>query len=221
MKRTHGTRFFTAAEITNEARLALERAGFSRRDFLKGTGALVVGFSVAGRLDKLGASNAAIAATLDVPLNQVDSWIAIAQDESVTGYTGKCEFGQGFRTVQYQLIADELYVPLERITLVVCDTAVTPDQGTTSGSQSHPRRSFSAGDLRPADRRGAVQPDGECGRGAQGSKPVHGARYLGPALRNSGQNDGTISIRPARPAARHVAWQGGPATRRRSHGDRR
>ena len=80
MKRTHGTRFFTTAEITNDARLALERAGFSRRDFLKGTGALVVGFSIAGRLDKLGASNAALAATLDVPLNQVDSWIAIAQD---------------------------------------------------------------------------------------------------------------------------------------------
>jgi len=149
MKRTHGTRFFTTAEITNDARLALERAGFSRRDFLKGTGALVVGFSIAGRLDKLGASNAALAATLDVPLNQVDSWIAIAQDESVTGYTGKCEFGQGFRTVQYQLIADELCVPLERITLVVCDTAITPDQGTTSGSQSHPTE-FGPNGLRQA-----------------------------------------------------------------------
>jgi CO/xanthine dehydrogenase Mo-binding subunit len=37
-----------------------------------------------------------------------------------------------------QLIAEELSVPVDRITLVQCDTAVTPDQGTTSGSQSHP-----------------------------------------------------------------------------------
>ena len=29
-------------------------------------------------------------------------------------------------------------MPLARVTLIQCDTAVTPDQGTTSGSQSHP-----------------------------------------------------------------------------------
>ena len=68
----------------------------------------------------------------------LDSWIAIAEDGSVTAYTGKCELGQGLYTAQTQLIAEELDVPLDRVTLVQCDTDVTPDQGTTSGAQSHP-----------------------------------------------------------------------------------
>ena len=29
-------------------------------------------------------------------------------------------------------------MPLDRVTLIQCDTASTPDQGTTSGAQSHP-----------------------------------------------------------------------------------
>ena len=142
-------RSFTPSAMTADARAALERAGFSRRDFLKGTGALVVGFSVLGRLEIAGVPGKAAAQTLEIPLNQVDSWIAIGADESITGYTGKCEFGQGFRTVQYQLIADELYVPLERVNLIVCDTSLTPDQGTTSGSQSHPTE-FGPNGLRQA-----------------------------------------------------------------------
>jgi CO/xanthine dehydrogenase Mo-binding subunit len=70
--------------------------------------------------------------------DQLDSWIAIGEDGRVTAYTGKCELGQGLRTAQMQLIAEELVVPLDRITLIQCDTERTPDQGTTSGSQSHP-----------------------------------------------------------------------------------
>ena len=62
-----------------------------RRDFLKGAGVLIVGF----QLDAQSNTQAR-----DVSLNQVDSWIAIAQDESITIYSGKCDFGQGFSTVQ-------------------------------------------------------------------------------------------------------------------------
>ena len=43
---------------------------------------------------------------------QLDSWIAIAADGSVTAYTGKCELGQGMLTAQTQLVAEELSVPL-------------------------------------------------------------------------------------------------------------
>ena len=70
--------------------------------------------------------------------SQLDSWIAIAADGRVTAYTGKAELGQGLFTAQTQLIAEELGVAIDRVTLVQCDTATTPDQGTTSGSQSHP-----------------------------------------------------------------------------------
>src|SRR6185369_17877046 len=68
----------------------------------------------------------------------LDSWIGIAADGSVTAHTGKCELGQGIQTAQAQLIAEELSVAVDRVKLVMCDTAICPDQGTTSGSQSHP-----------------------------------------------------------------------------------
>src|SRR5205823_5112092 len=77
---------------------------------------------------------------------QLDSWIAIAADGNVTAYTGKCELGHGLYTVQTQLIAEELGVPFSRVKLVQCDTALTPDQGTTSGAQSHPTN-FNQGSL--------------------------------------------------------------------------
>jgi len=68
----------------------------------------------------------------------LDSWIAIGNDGAVTAYTGRADMGQGMSTVQTQLIAEELSVPVNRVRLVQCDTAMTPDQGTSSGSQAHP-----------------------------------------------------------------------------------
>jgi nicotinate dehydrogenase subunit B len=111
----------------------------NRRSFLKASGALVVAFSVAPesifaqRLD--GASS-----------NQLDGWISVNADGSITGYTGKCELGHGLYTAQTQLIAEELSVPFNRVKLIQCDTDLTPDQGTTSGAQSHPTN-FNQGSL--------------------------------------------------------------------------
>jgi CO/xanthine dehydrogenase Mo-binding subunit len=68
----------------------------------------------------------------------LDSWLAVASDGTVTALTGKCDFGQGMYTVQTQLVAEELCVSLSSVKLIQCDTSVTPDQGTTSGSQSTP-----------------------------------------------------------------------------------
>ncbi|MGH9147478.1 MAG: twin-arginine translocation signal domain-containing protein, partial [Vicinamibacterales bacterium] len=66
------------ARPTKDARAALERAGFSRRDFLKGSGALIVSFSAA-RFDAL-APGLAVAQGSPVPGDQLDSWIAIRAD---------------------------------------------------------------------------------------------------------------------------------------------
>ena len=104
-----------------------------RRDFLKSSGALVVAFSSAGATDLFGQGR------FDGPgTPQLDAWLAIAADGSVTAYTGKVELGHGLFTAQTQLVAEELSVPLSRVKLIQGDTAVSPDQGTTSGSQSHP-----------------------------------------------------------------------------------
>ena len=109
-------------------------AALSRRGFLKTSGALIVGFSMAGSGDaQIGGPSPG-----SPPINQVDSWIAIAADGSVTAYSGKEELGQGISTAQTQLVAEELSVPFDRVKLIYCDTALTPDQAYTSGSQSHP-----------------------------------------------------------------------------------
>jgi len=108
----------------------------NRRDFLKGSGALIVSFSLG--------SEQPVRAQFGGPvpgapaMNQLDSWIAIAGDGSVTAYSGKEELGQGISTAQAQLIAEELCVPFQRVKLIYCDTALTPDQAYTAGSQSHP-----------------------------------------------------------------------------------
>lgn len=111
----------------------------TRREFLKQSGALIVTFSAAGVVSELEFVTGVAAQGINGnPGTGLDSWIAIAADGRVTAYTGKCELGHGLFTAQTQLIAEELSVPLDRVTLIQCDTALTPDQGTTSGAQSHP-----------------------------------------------------------------------------------
>ena len=104
--------------------------------FSKGSGALIVAFSSATVLDRSGRPLAQ--GFNGAGSTQLDAWIAIGRDGVVMAYTGKCDFGQGLYTAQMQLVAEEACVPLNRVRLVQCDTALTPDQGTTSGQQSHP-----------------------------------------------------------------------------------
>jgi len=121
--------------LTRDARAALRREGFSRRDFLRNSGVLIVGFTMA---ERTGTAQFGGPVTGSPPLNQLDSWVAIAADGSVTAYSGKEELGQGISVAQTQLVAEELCVPFQRVKLIYCDTAFTPDQAYTAGSQSHP-----------------------------------------------------------------------------------
>ena len=105
----------------------------NRRDFLKSSGALIVASPRPTSRRSWGKD----VSTAPVRRSSI-SWIAIAADGSVTAYTGKVELGHGLFTAQTQLVAEELSVPFSRVKLIQGDTAVTPDQGTTSGSQSHP-----------------------------------------------------------------------------------
>jgi CO/xanthine dehydrogenase Mo-binding subunit len=122
--------------LSPDAQDALDRTGFSRRMFLKGSGALIVAFASTTATERFGGLFAQGFNGTGSP--QLDSWIAIAQDGTVTAYTGKCDFGQGLYTAQLQLVAEEVSVSVSRVRLIQCDTSVTPDQGTTSGQQSHP-----------------------------------------------------------------------------------
>ena len=125
--------------LTAEASAGLIETSVSRRSFLIGAGAMVVLFSAKGQRGTAAAQEFEGGAGPGAPSpNQLDSWIAIGADGKVTAYTGKEEIGQGISTAQIQLVAEELCVPFNQVNLIYCDTALTPDQGITSGSQSHP-----------------------------------------------------------------------------------
>jgi nicotinate dehydrogenase subunit B len=115
------------------------KSQFSRRDFFKASGVLVVSFSATTIIEPLAFAQGPFDThPSHIDPEKLDSWIAITAGGRVTAYTGKCDFGQGMYTAQTQLVAEELCVPLDRVKLIQCDTAITPDQGTTSGSQSTP-----------------------------------------------------------------------------------
>src|SRR5262245_27400829 len=106
-----------------------------RRQFLAGSGALVVGFALAPIAPAL----AQPAARGTFPLrgveeDGVDSFLAIARDGQVTLYSGRVDLGTGLRASYRQIVAEELDVPYERIVMIDGDTALTPDQGGTGGS---------------------------------------------------------------------------------------
>ena len=114
-----------------------DRRALSRRQFVQGLGMLVVGFSTRiPTLDAL-ARAAQLGIVPDYPtfdLKAVDSFIEIHGDGNVLIKIGKINNGQGTPTAWAMLAAEELDVPLERIDVRFGDTASTPDQGVTGGS---------------------------------------------------------------------------------------
>src|SRR3989442_11613797 len=109
----------------------------SRRDLLKAGGALIVSFSFDAALPRWArAQTPVLPSDAAKPLDpsQVDSFLAIHADGTVTVYTGKVDVGTGLRIAVAQMAAEELGVRADRITIVDGDTGVCPDQGGTGGS---------------------------------------------------------------------------------------
>jgi CO/xanthine dehydrogenase Mo-binding subunit len=111
----------------------------SRRRFLKQGAAVTVAFTLAPRFDAAGQGTGATPPALPGSLQtnrQLDAWLAIDANGTVTVFTGKVELGQGITTALSQIVADELGVDLSRIAMVSGDTSRTPNEGVTSGSLS-------------------------------------------------------------------------------------
>ncbi len=70
---------------------------------------------------------------------EVGAWLHVGEDSGVTVYTGKVEIGQNIRTSLTQVVAEELHTPVERIRLVMADTALTPYDAGTFGSSTTPQ----------------------------------------------------------------------------------
>jgi CO/xanthine dehydrogenase Mo-binding subunit len=105
---------------------------FSRRAVLKG-GAITVGFAVAGMPSRGRAQSAAVAKRI-LDSKEVDAFLAVNADGTVTLFCGKVDLGQGLRIAIPQIAAEELGINVDKITFIEGDTALTPDQGRTSGS---------------------------------------------------------------------------------------
>ena len=134
-----------AEPLSEKAVEALEFLEPSRRNFLKTAGVMMVGFSAVATVATTAHAQSPINPSGMIDNTQLDNWIAIGADESITVLAGKHELGQGMRTLQLQLAAEELSVPLERITLVLGISGITPNQGLTVGSLSTPTQFGSAG----------------------------------------------------------------------------
>jgi CO/xanthine dehydrogenase Mo-binding subunit len=103
-----------------------------RRQFTAGLGAIVVAFS----LDPVPAVGQERLPGSLQNNRKLDGWIRINSDGTATIYTGKVELGQGILTALAQIAAEELDLPLARITMISGDTGQTPNEGQTAGSQS-------------------------------------------------------------------------------------
>ena len=111
----------------------------SRREFLKTSGMLVVGFSAAAVASPFAAQSAAQAARglyPDPDFRQLDSWIVIHQDNTATFYVGKTDCGQGTGTAFRQMMSDELDIAFTDTTCVMGTTDITVDQGGSGGSDA-------------------------------------------------------------------------------------
>jgi CO/xanthine dehydrogenase Mo-binding subunit len=115
----------------------------SRRDFLKGSGLLVVSFGAAAMtnvrlLSAASSAQAAAAQTVgpypDPDFRRLDSWIVIHEDSTATFYVGKTDGGQGTGTAFRQMMCDELDIAFDKTSLIMGRTDITVDQGGSGGS---------------------------------------------------------------------------------------
>jgi nicotinate dehydrogenase subunit B len=105
----------------------------SRRQFGKAAGGLVLSFALAPKLSLAQAPK--LPGSLDKN-RMLDAWLRIEADGSATIFAGKVELGQGILVALAQMAAEELDLPLARVAMISGDTARTPDEDYTSGSQS-------------------------------------------------------------------------------------
>jgi nicotinate dehydrogenase subunit B len=101
----------------------------NRREALAGAGALVVAVTLPGI-----ALAATCASRLPLKPDQLATYISVNADGSAVGWIGKVDMGQGTDIGWTIMIAEELDLPAERVSIVQGHTDVTINQGGASGS---------------------------------------------------------------------------------------
>jgi nicotinate dehydrogenase subunit B len=116
------------------ARLPLDRRAFFR---LLGGGGFAAAATLTTAADAQETGGGGRGRGGELP-QQLGAWLHIAEDGAVTVFTGKVEIGQDIRTSLTQAVLDELPVPIDRLRLVMGDTALTPFDAGTFGSRTTP-----------------------------------------------------------------------------------
>ena len=80
---------------------------------------------------------------------EVSAWLHVAEDGTVTVYTGKVEVGQNARTSLTAAVAEELRVAPGVIRMVMGDTDLTPFDMGTFGSRTTPTMARSSAGFPP------------------------------------------------------------------------
>ncbi len=111
---------------------ASSHVALSRRALLKSGGVLVVSFAFAGLRPEHLFAQTPVGKLLDP--SEIDSFIAIHADGTVTVYSGKVDVGTGLRIAVAQMVSEEIGIPATRISVIDGDTGLCPDQGGTGGS---------------------------------------------------------------------------------------
>jgi CO/xanthine dehydrogenase Mo-binding subunit len=108
----------------------------------------------------------------------LDAWIRIEDDGTITLFSGKAELGQGLRTAIARIGAEELDVSLARVRVQTADTASGPNELLTVGS-------------------GSMEESGAAMRQAAAEARRHllelAAKHLGVAVEHLEVHDGIIS----------------------------
>src|ERR1700719_5245496 len=113
----------------------METKTISRRDLLKSTGVMIVGFSFFGTATRLLAKGEGPSVDGMDP-TVLDSWMAISKDGTVTVFTGKVELGTGVVTALAQIVAEELDVSFSKVYMDSGDTDTAVDQGVTAAART-------------------------------------------------------------------------------------
>ena len=120
----------TKTEPRNDSSLSVT---LTRRGFVKIGGALFVSFALPPVISTWAAAEPNSLDTNHLDPSLLSSWLEIHNDNSILLRTGRAETGTGMSAYYAQVVAEELRVRPESITLLMGDTDRTPDGGFSAG----------------------------------------------------------------------------------------
>ena len=185
----------------------------TRRQFLKGTGALIVSFNLFPSPHRFSRSRICCQTAISIR----HSWIPglpSRQDGTVTLFTSKVDLGTGILTALAQIAAEELDVSWKQIKVIQGDTALTVDQSATGGSRTVERAGPQVRQAAAAARQELMRlaaerlgVDADKLRSKTASSPRSTTRRKKPPTDNSSAARNSMSKSPLKAPPQILSWR--------------